>query len=189
MDKPECFGKEWSVSATECTGGYDGGYKDPKTGSSIRERCRCFDECGKVSREARATAYAQPQYRPYTSTATQTDTRMHLPQVPQPIAVRVGGQPSAPQPAPGTAPYQGAAGVPGTPQFGGQLPMVVPQVEMMPRNWFAVPQVLAVHEPRQERPLASFCTEVLRGMGMITGLVTADFMSNVPLLGKRKEDK
>jgi len=57
----------------------------------------------------------------------------------------------------------------------------------MPKNWFATPPVLGVHEPREERPWASLGVEVGRGMAMITGLISADFFSNVRLLKKPGE--
>jgi hypothetical protein len=73
------------------------------------------------------------------------------------------------------------------PYYGIQAPVVAPQIEVMPKNWFSTPSVLAVHEPREERPWASLGVEIFRGMCMITGLVSADFFSNIPLLKKTGE--
>jgi len=43
---PKCFGKAWDDRAAACAGGLDPTYKDPETGSHIRERCIFFTTCG-----------------------------------------------------------------------------------------------------------------------------------------------
>jgi hypothetical protein len=73
--------------------------------------------------------------------------------------------------------------------YGIQTSVVAPQVEMMPRNWFTTPTVLSQHEPREDRPWASLGVELFRGAMMITGLIGADFFSNVPLLKKPNEPR
>jgi len=195
----------WSVGAVECTGGYDPAYTGPNN-SHVRPKCDCFEECGRIVR-ARVVAPTpvqahQQQNRPVIPTyapPAQQYAPAKVPiiggQPPQPLAVRPPQAPVVPVPPgyqypqqyiqqPQAYPYQQPQQ---HPYFGVQAPIVAPQVEMMPRNWFGVPQVLAQHEPREERPAAAFVVEVLRGMGMITGLISADFFSNIKLLRKPGE--
>lgn len=207
-ERPNCYGQEWAIACTECTGGYDAAHLDPTNGSHIRPRCELFDECGRVMRERSQNIGlrqypAQPQQQvngqPYgyqqqygraaPNFAAPAAVRPAAPYIPPPRYPPVP-QPYYPQPQqpyypPSAQPMQ----YPAQPQqqqpyFGVQAPMLAPQVELMPRNWFAVPQVLAQHEPREQRPAASFLVEVLRGTGMITGLIAADFFSNISLLRK-----
>ena len=201
-ERPTCYGQEWTVSSTECTGGYDAAHVNPLNGSHIRPRCEMFDDCGRVQRE-RAQGMHLPQYAPQPQPSGQpygyqqrygaAPTGYAMPasvrQAQPAVQPHYQPMPSRYQPVPqypAAQPQYPAQPQPGYPMplqpFAVQAPMAVPSVELMPRNWFAVPQVLAVHEPREERPGASFLVEVMRGMGMITGLVTADFFSNIPLL-------
>ena len=83
---PACFGKEWSNTEPECTGGPDHSFKDEE-GKHVRPRCGSFNLCGTVTATGR-----QPLITPQTLIRPQHS--MQLPQAPvmQPPAF-------APQPA------------------------------------------------------------------------------------------
>ncbi len=211
-ERPDCFGQLWSVGATECTGGYDVAYTGPN-GSHIRPRCDHFEECGRAVRNRTVTSQVQaygtrPPAPAYGQPQPQQYGRPGVP-VPQPMIVRPNNQPTvAQQPGPPVSypnfqypqppagylnaylpgyPQQPIPQYPPHPYYGIQAPVVAPQLEMMPKNWFSTPSVLAVHEPRVDRPWASLGVEIFRGVCMITGLVSADFFSNIPLLKKPEE--
>ena len=203
QEDDSCFGKLWNIKATECAGGYDLAWVD-KNGMHFRPKCDYFEACGREfrARQAAATAAQPPQAFAAPPAYAQRYAQpvkvpmVGQPQPAQPLAVRPAapGIPQQyiqpPQPVQYVAPGQPAAYYPQQPQhpyFTMQAPAIAPQVEMMPRNWFAVPQVLAVHEPREERPWAALGVEIGRGMAMITGLVGADFFSNIRLLKKPGE--
>lgn len=42
---PECFGKSWSATDTDCKGGYNAAYRDTTTGSNIQPACDWFHSC------------------------------------------------------------------------------------------------------------------------------------------------
>jgi hypothetical protein len=66
---PECFGKEWSSTEPECTGGPDHSFKDEE-GRHVRPRCGSFSVCGTVTAAARQPLITpQMMIRPAATTA------------------------------------------------------------------------------------------------------------------------
>lgn len=49
---PQCFGKHWSNTATECRGGLDPSYVNPTNGSNRRDPCRWFQACASRTQAA-----------------------------------------------------------------------------------------------------------------------------------------
>lgn len=67
-EKPVCYGvvddpvkgrEGWNPNHVECTGGLDPTFKDPETGSHMRQRCVFFQSCGAVA-QAKKQEAARP---------------------------------------------------------------------------------------------------------------------------------
>lgn len=58
---PKCFGKAWDDKVPACAGGLDPTYRDPDTGSHVRERCVFFTTCGARVQASRQQLIPQSQ--------------------------------------------------------------------------------------------------------------------------------
>ena len=58
---PDCFGKEWDASASECFGGYDSTYVHPVNQGRIRAQCGYFQSCGARTQLIKQQAAQQQQ--------------------------------------------------------------------------------------------------------------------------------
>ena len=51
---PDCYGKHWSATASECKGGLDAAYVHPSNNTHIRDRCHWFGACATATNTANA---------------------------------------------------------------------------------------------------------------------------------------
>jgi hypothetical protein len=60
----DCFGKFWEERHPECAGGLDATYKDPSTGSCMRQRCDLYEQCSRVFKISDASNKMRPAQAP-----------------------------------------------------------------------------------------------------------------------------
>lgn len=188
--QPDCFGKHWDGTNTECAGGNDPAYRHPDTGSHTRERCVFFESCG-----ARVQAAKNNMVQNVVPAPQLTRFQPRPTNNPQPL----GGQPTQIQPQ---------AMVPTAPQYNAQqinqqivqqvlaairqgTPQAAPNAQlgyqqMMPVN-FHVPQYLSVREERgpEDSLIGLLGRELVRSMGKSVGHTLANFFDMTPLRGPR----
>lgn len=69
---PTCFGREWDKNVSECAGGPDPAFTNPKTGLHVREQCNFFQACGARTQAQRAAAQQQQRLIPTSSLFSHT---------------------------------------------------------------------------------------------------------------------
>lgn len=182
-DLPRCFGKDWDDKVPACAGGLDPTYKDPETGSRVRERCMFFSPCGAQVAAKRTSLIPQSQL------------------VRQPL--QVAQQPAAAQPNQSVQLAQAMKKIEELQQLvyqqaahmqGKNVPFIPylqqpPQPQMMAVE-YKMPGYLTVPEPRTSS--ASVWTllgrEITRSMFKSAGHTLANFWDVTPI-GKPDSDK
>jgi hypothetical protein len=198
---PECFGKEWSSTEPECTGGPDHSFKDEE-GRHVRPRCGSFSICGTVTAAARqALISPQMMIRPQPTSAQQPaftpqpagmpprpawmPPTMHPPVSPPSVLPdwqrieqqRQAGLAARPQ-APAAPQFQ--------PPYGGQQFGVPGPAHYPAQTWQvgnAMPAYLTHEEVRQpgESYAVALFFSLLRGMGKAAGHTFARYVDVTPI--------
>lgn len=195
---PPCFGKEWSNTEPECTGGPDHSFKDEE-GKHVRPRCGSFNTCSSVTAAARQPLISpQLMIRPQPAATTTpfapqppgmpprptwTPPVMHPPVSPPSVLPdwqrieqqRQAGLAARPAQVPQfQAPYVG-------PQFGMSPPAHYPAQTWQVGN--AMPAYLTQEEVRQpgESYGVALFFSLLRGMGKAAGHTFARYVDVTPI--------
>ena len=169
--QPECFGKLWDASASECTGGYDPAFVG-LNGSKTRPKCDFFDSC-KVRLMIAKSQETQQRMQPLIPPQALMRQQPPTPWQPQPL---VPGRPPQMMPQPAYQPPQ---------QQMYQYPQVVmPPVQMQATN-FSMPAYLSTPEVRREGEsfFAPLGREIFRATGKAFGHTLAAFFDHVSFGG------
>lgn len=160
-DKPSCFGTLWDPRSSECRGGADPGYVNPKNGNNLRDQCTFFGSCGTKTQATRLEdARRQQQVIPVQNLVRPEAVRFQTPQQP-PVPFTQVTQPQPQQPqsqqirtyAP-QYPQPQQVQIQQVPT--GHMMVPVPQEQFHPGHYqpmpvsYAMPGYLTVQEPRME---------------------------------------
>ena len=182
---PVCFGKEFDAGDSECAGGADPGYVNPRTGAQVRDRCSWFSACASVSAANRARAQ-------HTIPASNL-TRPHPQGPPRPAQMppMPGTRPQFQQPAQMHPQQQQQAMAPMQPQMmvapwvaqqGPQLvPMMVQQPGSQMQHYLTVPEPINLNE----NPWKRLMREIVRSMFKSAGHTSAAFFDHNPMAPHR----
>ena len=171
---PTCLGERWEARASECAGGLDPAYVNPKDGSNKRERCAWYSQCAAKTAAQKLPALVQvrpskvPSFQPQQQPQQQQQVPVQPPyqqqyQYPQQM------MPVPQQPAPMMVPPQQA-------QVPYMVPMnFAPQGMQMP-GYLTVPEPIVPGQHWGKRLGFS----VARSMAKAAGHTIANFFDHTP---------
>jgi hypothetical protein len=179
-----CYGKLWDEGRTECGGGFDLAFKDPRTGSRLRKKCSAFDAC-KLEKESAVNQYRPPAppYQPVIPShqlVRPPQAPIMAPPIPPPVPI-VPSQAYGARPVPVAAHAQQFGFQNQVPPWVAQTgPQVVPVQYQQPGA--QMPAYLAVPEPVDGTVWwIRLLAEILRSMAKAFGHSTASFFDHNPM--------
>lgn len=171
---PSCFGKHWDAKVVMCTGGLDPTFRDPMTGSHVRERCMHFSSCG-----AKVQATKIQSLIPANQLVRPT-TVQPVAAVPQAANLQIQQlmQQNAQLQALLQQQQTNSRFTPTS--FVSQAMANLPASQLMPVN-YQMPGYLTVPEPRGESLLHTFGRSLVRSLLKSAGHTFAAFWDDTPI--------
>lgn len=187
---PQCFADDlkpnellWSGAATECAGGHDPAYTNPKDGTHRRERCSWYQRCADTTAAIRTRQHTAPYNAPVQ--ALPKPIQQYQQQYQQ-LGPRPVQQPSYPQQAASVVQHPGQYVPPYVAQEGPQVvPAPVQQIGAQMPGYLSVPEPYDAYTPWYKR----LVRELIRSLLKATGHTTASFIDHTPFVQHKKPEE